>query len=299
MAYTDLLNQKEWTQKRTAILSRDRYTCQDCGQIGFHNGYESFIEAASIDEINNLLDGWHFNGMTFSDYCSNIDSYEYESPQASIYEKEELCSQEHLYNLKIQIYGNNTKHFRIRQSERCKLSVLSEFDYDKLEVKTHVLFNKIDNTGHDSVDSYIICMIFDKSFTNKFLFKFKGKNAYYDDSSIIYGDYELLVIFENKVIRLFITSTKEELFKGLNIHHKYYVLGRKPWDYEDEALITLCEKCHQKRHENKQVPIYNDNKEIIDYANICDRCHGSGYIPEYYHVQQGICFKCGGEGVII
>ena len=34
----------------------------------------------------------------------------------------------------------------------------------------------------------------------------------------------------------------------LNVHHIQYIAGRKPWEYDDEDLITLCEKCHKKRH---------------------------------------------------
>lgn len=30
----------------------------------------------------------------------------------------------------------------------------------------------------------------------------------------------------------------------LNVHHSYYVKGRKPWEYEDTELHTLCEPCH-------------------------------------------------------
>jgi len=24
----------------------------------------------------------------------------------------------------------------------------------------------------------------------------------------------------------------------------------------------------------------------------CPRCHGKGYLPEYNHIQNGICFRC-------
>jgi len=30
----------------------------------------------------------------------------------------------------------------------------------------------------------------------------------------------------------------------LNVHHKYYLRGRDPWDYPDSALVTLCDTCH-------------------------------------------------------
>ena len=34
----------------------------------------------------------------------------------------------------------------------------------------------------------------------------------------------------------------------LHVHHKYYVFGRLPWEYPDQALITLCNTCHSKEH---------------------------------------------------
>jgi len=30
----------------------------------------------------------------------------------------------------------------------------------------------------------------------------------------------------------------------LNVHHREYIAGRKPWEYENEDLITVCEDCH-------------------------------------------------------
>jgi hypothetical protein len=30
----------------------------------------------------------------------------------------------------------------------------------------------------------------------------------------------------------------------------------------------------------------------------CNRCGGSGRLPQYNHVENGICFKCRGEGVV-
>ena len=35
----------------------------------------------------------------------------------------------------------------------------------------------------------------------------------------------------------------------LNVHHCYYERGLDPWDYPDEALLTLCELCHRTRHD--------------------------------------------------
>lgn len=51
-------------------------------------------------------------------------------------------------------------------------------------------------------------------------------------------------------------------YKGkLNVHHKYYCKYPneelvKPWDYPDDALITLCERCHKKVHERNKIKYY-------------------------------------------
>ena len=36
----------------------------------------------------------------------------------------------------------------------------------------------------------------------------------------------------------------------LTVHHKEYIKGLEPWEYEDKHLITLCECCHKKVHIN-------------------------------------------------
>lgn len=39
--------------------------------------------------------------------------------------------------------------------------------------------------------------------------------------------------------------------KTFNVHHKFYVKGRKPWEYDLDDLKTLCEDCHKDHHRNK------------------------------------------------
>lgn len=39
----------------------------------------------------------------------------------------------------------------------------------------------------------------------------------------------------------------------LHVHHKAYIHGRAPWDYEDEYFIALCDKCHEKAHKRPVV----------------------------------------------
>lgn len=86
-----------------------------------------------------------------------------------------------------------------------------------------------------------------------------------------------------------------------NVHHLKYIVGRKPWEYEDNVLITLCISCHEKRHKNKEIPIYiyREDGSLISIADLCLKCGGSGYISKYKYYMKGICFDCWGEGVII
>jgi hypothetical protein len=89
----------------------------------------------------------------------------------------------------------------------------------------------------------------------------------------------------------------------LHVHHKYYVNDWLPWQFPDDALITLCATCHQTLHDNVQVSVYKqigeNNFVNIDNFVKCSKCSGSGYLHEYNHVQSGICFDCDGFGLFM
>lgn len=47
----------------------------------------------------------------------------------------------------------------------------------------------------------------------------------------------------------------------LHVHHKYYSAYPNgvlvdPWNYPDDALITLCAYCHQRVHARKKIKVY-------------------------------------------
>jgi hypothetical protein len=104
---------------------------------------------------------------------------------------------------------------------------------------------------------------------------------------------------DNKIIPLTSNENSELIHADkayhLEVHHTRYILNRLPWDYKSEDLITLCNHCHTEFHQNNKVPVYSEDElTMLDYE-ICDRCNGSGYLPEFRHVQGGVCFKCKGE----
>lgn len=81
----------------------------------------------------------------------------------------------------------------------------------------------------------------------------------------------------------------------LHVHHKYYILNKLPWEYQDDVLVTLCHFCHCEVHERDNIKIFKDERRAEEVnMTPCSRCLGRGYISEYRHVQGGICFRCHG-----
>ena len=82
----------------------------------------------------------------------------------------------------------------------------------------------------------------------------------------------------------------------LNVHHKHYIIQHKAWEYEDDDLVTLCNECHTKVHKAIGAPVYSDENGYMKEVHLtpCYRCQGTGYFPEYKHVENGICFRCSG-----
>jgi hypothetical protein len=54
----------------------------------------------------------------------------------------------------------------------------------------------------------------------------------------------------------------------LRIHHTYYIQERSPWDYDDDALLTLCDECHRDYHLHHEITIFRkDEFESIKKKN--------------------------------
>ena len=297
MTYNELLQQKEWWSKCNEILSRDHYTCKDCGCLGYHNG-GSFIKLDRIEEMDAMLKGWLFNGMPFSKFWVNIP-YNTPHPIKHIpFQTEHSENGLNVFNLNLipsTAFGNRLFPNVLMMPER--FIVVSQ---EKIETLNATVYSFHNITRR--VDSL-------ETVGRAYLFEFPVNLT---DEIYVNLEYELLgamgeQLFEDNIINI---TSGNRLFsliyhpfsfplKGLNIHHTYYIEGHKPWEYDNEALVTLCEDCHKKRHETSDVPLYDSNKRLISNLIRCDRCGGSGYLPQYSHVEHGRCFKCGGEGVVL
>lgn len=294
MTYNELLNQKEWWSKCNEILGRDHYTCKDCGCLGFHNG-GSFIKLDHIEELDSILKGWLFNGTLFSHFWSSIP-YNTPYPIRNIPFKAE-CNEEDLTVYTLNLFVTRNSLFKDIWSTPEKVIAVSKERIEHLDATAYSFRSiSMNVNSQDAVGSAYLfefpCIISDEIYVNiEYSLPFMIDGIRYDRNIIN-------ITSGNRVLSLRY-STWNFKMKGLNIHHTYYIRGHKPWEYEDDALVTLCENCHKKRHEKAKTPIYTSQKALIGYATVCPRCGGSGYLPQYSHVEHGRCFKCGGEGVII
>jgi 5-methylcytosine-specific restriction endonuclease McrA len=52
---------------------------------------------------------------------------------------------------------------------------------------------------------------------------------------------------------------------NLHVHHLHYSWDRKPWEYNNKALVTLCKECHERFHND----LFNEKNEklLIQIAN--------------------------------
>ena len=79
------------------------------------------------------------------------------------------------------------------------------------------------------------------------------------------------------------TKTKSTL----QVHHKKYIKGKNPWEYENEDLITVCEQCHEIITNYKNINFFNcvlfsfrllpNARKFIEY-NFFDKSKNNIYI---------------------
>ena len=71
------------------------------------------------------------------------------------------------------------------------------------------------------------------------------------------------------------------------------------WEYDNEAIITLCASCHKEEHSKNKTPVYSEKGDFQNYAENCFKFHGSGVLSEYNYYMNGICFGFRGTGSLM
>lgn len=233
MSYQELLNTKEWNNKRSEIIERDNKCCTVCGRTD-----------------SNFLRNFPDIHLCFN---KNVEIV-HESISDS-----KLTIEEH----KIR---NNIKTITIIATKECLVGISSE-------EKNIYLIDPDVNITSINVEFLMI------------------KKAKLSNNSDIY-----IITTENKNLDLsnILIPQISDFQLILNVHHKYYITGRKPWEYDNNVLVTLCNECHSKIHIVSHVPYFDENFKDRNLMP-CKRCFGTGYFPEYKHIEKGICFRCNGN----
>lgn len=284
MKYEDLLEKDEWEVKRYEILARDNYTCQDCGCRGINN--DIFFPISKISDLNKLLPDILLNGDNLESFCNGIN-WVGKSMKSPVHLQVKVLNSLYIYTIYTNSIPPPVSFIFVADNK------IFNIHFKEIRINNiHLLYK------NRNVEGNLSTFLFkeDMGQTNYAAINYSCK----DKSEIL----KLDILFENKFFSFSFSHLhlyNEGMlfnFTPLNIHHNYYIFGRKPWDYDNGALVTLCSRCHQKRHQQTKIPLYTSDRQLICSAlPVCERCNGTGYLPQYRYFMGGICFKCHGEGV--
>jgi len=266
MSYQDDLNSEEWKSKRKEIIIRDNLKCKKCHNENLINDcLVGLLTRAGINENGTL-----FNYIGFNSIEKAIKK------NVFIKNNNELISlsSKRFYLAFIDPEFENEPFGRLVGLRELK-QINSGLIGDRIRTDGYELFvpaaaiwpfvpDRIRTDGYEL--PLTLFFLLDDGFKDK-AGKLKGK------------------INE---------SDKWMYVPALHVHHTYYQINLKPWEYPNESLQTLCWVCHENLHKNQSVPFLDENGREFNTLTPCTRCFGAGWFPEYKHVQEGICFRCCG-----
>lgn len=332
MNYSELLKKREWIEKSASIIQRDSYKCQMCGSIGFHS--MSLYPCKDYKELDCLFNGWDFNNASFSifidkeiqaftnhnmqdkefnrirkftvsqfdtynDETFKLNGYTFYRLSASVFDFDYINRNAYFYCKQApKILPIYHRHFEEKDSDNAFAKGLIIKEQNK---KVAFEYGNIYMFENNIVDECVVSI--------EYIFPTGPNGLFSDFIPKLYGSIIVNVSYKNIVSSFYffpkdtnnLNVQHKSYIKGLNVHHKFYIRGLAPWEYDNDALITLCEDCHKKVHQS-HVPVYRrigSDLTLSTNTKTCSRCNGAGYLPQYSHVQDGICFQCWGEGVVL
>ena len=260
MTYIEQLETEQWKKIRNEVLLRDSNKCQHCYNLNLvKDASESYISSLTrIEYINDL----NKNAFVLSNSLNSEELYHIYVSQQEI----------NFLNTNVILYSKKTSNQKevilgIRHLTPVEISVFNK--YKKIHQITMENFTK------NSFDIFSI------------------KNDYLN--ALQKNKLNKISELNSKKINEKFSDFSWKYIRGLHIHHKYYIKNFKAWEYDLDALITLCFDCHENLHKNEIINVYNSSLQLTGNYNYCKRCHGAGRFPEFSHIQSGICFRCNGE----
>ena len=315
MDYKEQLETTEWKEKREKILQRDNYHCQHCGKFGIC-GDDIYIPLHTINDIKTYIADEKLQKLiidSFLELDNGVKTHDYnELPIIDKKIKQEKClfylykglNENLVSNSKFKIIPiishdwiekhsswtikDDRSYFSFPTCNRKNDWILMNKDKEflqpshgmKIEINNHTSISSYNVNENNNMEKNIIFLYTTTTSINVFFI-----NIYIKDKHFTGYFYSNL-------------CKQEYNFPILNIHHKSYITNHNAWEYENSNLITLCESCHQKEHEQHKILLLNENNKPLKYMHTCSRCGGIGYIRKYKHIQNGVCFNCGGIGVV-
>lgn len=83
---------------------------------------------------------------------------------------------------------------------------------------------------------------------------------------------------------------------AFDVHHLYYIKGKRLWQYPYKALLALCRQCHTKWHEQYRLEYrervwgYNEPYEAPKHNKVYFVTKGKKSVrveyPDYYHIKK-------------
>lgn len=278
--YIEQLKSKEWKRKRSHILSRDKYHCFQCGSFGIM-GKCSYIRLCSKKYLWNYIKDKHISKM--------LEDHLFEQSNA---EMEKLKLED------VDIITDWEK-YPIRKFYMVNLYPI--VTWSMITGPVHYVFGHNISDLHDFKEGYFHIdglsahLLECENNLNDYNICDSSIGVYLQTSRFNGCDY-YSISHGNKSL---ILCDKDVKLPFLDVHHKLYIVNRKAWEYEDDNLISLCRACHEKEHVEHRVHLYDENNQPLHELRTCDKCNGTGYLPEYDYFESGFCFKCDGRGVLL
>ena len=255
--YSLLLNEDPWKQKCNEMLYSNYFTCHNCGMVGFHNN--SILTFKDIEKCFSFIDKWNWTigGKSLSQWIMSVvagtfvpDSYFIKDSfcdiDVSVINKMEGLTQYEV-ETPIDYIWDFPSLFLISPS------LIKQVSFHLIYYTDCISDSKLGCNCKS--DGRISIVKFNKALSKDVYLtveKKRGHMTLFDTICISF--HNMLICFE---------SPYKYGLKGLNIHHKIYIKGREPWDYDQDSFELLCNDCHRDVHEKSKIPVFDQSDHEI------------------------------------